>query len=260
DEADRMLDMGFVEPIESIVAATPATRQTLLFSATMGKNVLQLSDKLLNKPLDIVIEAKQGIEDQNIAQQLLYADDLDHKNRLLDHILSDEELVSAVVFTSTKMHTSKLVDELKDKGYSAAALHGDMTQKQRSRTLTHFRDGKFKILVATDVAARGIDVKSITHVVNFDLPRDVEDYVHRIGRTGRAGASGKALSFATRKEASMVERIQKFTGREIPVVEIAGLEPRSPKDQPRKKPSRKPFRLRAKTNKGGFKGRTRNYR
>ena len=224
DEADRMLDMGFLEPVEEIVAATPSTRQTLLFSATLRGSVMKLSESLLNKPMDIIVHAEK-INQDNISQKIHYTDDLNHKNRLLDHILGDECVEFAIVFTSTKRHADTLVEQLHDKGHNVAALHGDMSQKHRTRTISDLRKGKIDVLVATDVAARGIDVQAITHVINFDMPRNIEDYVHRIGRTGRAGANGTALSFAAGNEFGLVKRIEKFTGKEIDVVEIAGLEP-----------------------------------
>ncbi len=239
DEADRMLDMGFIEPVERIAAATPATRQTLLFSATMQGSVLKLSNKLLNKPMDIVIHSEKT-KHENITQQLHYVDGLQHKNQLLDHILGEEIVKHAIVFTSTKRHASQLVIELHRKGVRAGALHGDMSQRQRTRTITQLRTGKIKVLVATDVAARGIDVQNITHVINFDLPRNVEDYVHRIGRTGRAGASGTALSFAAGKDLSLVKKIEQFTGQSIDIVEVAGLEPKPMKAEPKQKPGKRP--------------------
>ena len=234
DEADRMLDMGFIEPVEQIVDATPESRQTLMFSATLQGPVLKLSEKLLNKPEEIVIHAKRE-QNKNITQKLYYADDLHHKNRLLDHFLNEEEVEHAIVFTATKRHADQLVDELYDKGFQAAALHGDMNQRQRTRTIAQLRSGRVKILVATDVAARGIDVQSITHVINFDLPNGVEDYVHRIGRTGRAGAKGTALSFAAGRDTALVKRIEAFTGQQIDVAEVPGLEPRPRSSRPKRK-------------------------
>lgn len=238
DEADRMLDMGFVEPVKKIAAATPQERQTLLFSATLQGSVQKLSEQLLNKPMDIVVHAEKE-KHENIEQRLHYVDNLGHKTRLLDHILSEEEVNHTIIFTSTKRHADQLVKELYSKGRRAAALHGDMNQRQRTRTITDLRNGKINILVATDVAARGIDIQSITHVINFDLPRNIEDYVHRIGRTGRAGAKGTALSFAAGSDAQLVKRIEKFTGQPIDVVEIAGLEPR-PQQQRSDKPKKRP--------------------
>ena len=231
DEADRMLDMGFVEPVEQIVAATPDTRQTLLFSATMQGSVIKLSERLLNKPMEITVHSKHS-RNENIEQRLLYSDNLGHKNRLLEHLLSDKDLEHAIVFTATKRHADQLVDELRDKGHRAAALHGDMSQNHRTRTITRLKQGKINILVATDVAARGIDVQSITHVINFDLPHGAEDYVHRIGRTGRAGATGTAISLAGQKDRFLVKKIEQYTGQKIDVIEIPGMEPRQQKSKP----------------------------
>ncbi len=226
DEADRMLDMGFAEPVEKIVSITPETRQTLLFSATLKGSVVQLSDRLMNKPMEIHAHAKKE-KHENIFQKLHFVDNLPHKNRLLDHVLKDVSEGHAIVFTSTKRHADQLVGELKEKGHRAAALHGDMNQRQRTRAINGLRKGAFNILVATDVAARGIDVPSITHVINFDLPQNGEDYVHRIGRTGRAGANGTALSFAAKRETSLVKQIEKYTGQTIAITTVEGLEPRT---------------------------------
>ncbi|GAB5411341.1 MAG: hypothetical protein ChlgKO_04550 [Chlamydiales bacterium] len=238
DEADRMLDMGFVEPVNQIAAATPKKRQTLLFSATLEGSVTQFSNQLMRNPVDIVVHGKQA-KHENIKQNLHYVDDIEHKNRLLDHLLIEDDIDNAIIFTSTKRHADKLVGELYDKGFSTAALHGDMSQRQRTRTIAQLRSGKIKILVATDVAARGIDVQSITHVFNFDLPRNIEDYVHRIGRTGRAGAKGTALSFASNRDGDLVKKIQAFTGQKMDVVVVPGFEPskrQRPAAPSRKKP------------------------
>ena len=223
DEADRMLDMGFIDDIETIVAATPEDRQTLLFSATWDGAVGKLARKLTKNPevIEIEREDKQG----KIDEQLLYCDDKNHKNRLLDHILRDANIDQCVIFTSTKAMTEVLADELYEKGFAAHCLHGDMPQGWRNRTLMDLRKGRCKILVATDVAARGIDVPTITHVINYDLPKQAEDYVHRIGRTGRAGRSGLAISFAEVNEYMAVHKIERYIGRKLPEVLIEGLEP-----------------------------------
>ncbi len=225
DEADRMLDMGFSEPVEEIISQTPKNRQTLLFSATLKGEVLKLSEKFMKDPIEIVVHSAHE-KHENIEQKLLYIDNLGHKNDLLDHLLNAEEMRSAIVFTATKRHCDELVDELAEKGFLASAIHGDMNQRQRTRTIKMLQDKKIDILVATDVAARGLDINDISHVINFDLPRDVEDYVHRIGRTGRAGNKGTAISFAGSKDMHMVPRIEKFTGQPISIIEIKGLEPK----------------------------------
>jgi superfamily II DNA/RNA helicase len=239
DEADRMLDMGFIDDVERIAAATPATRQTLLFSATLDGAIGNLAKHLLKNPKRISVAATQT-RHEHIDQRLMYVDDMAHKGRLLDHLLRDESLNQALVFTATKRDADALADKLLSQGHSAAALHGDMNQRERNRTLVNLRRGQVRILVATDVAARGIDVPGISHVINFDLPKAAEDYVHRIGRTGRAGSSGTAVSFASSRDAGNLQKIERYTGQSIPAHTVAGLEPKfKPRSQPsvtRRKP------------------------
>ena len=240
DEADRMLDMGFIDDVERIAAATPATRQTLLFSATLDGVIGNLANRLLKSPKRITVAAQKA-RHKNIDQRLMYVDDMAHKNRLLDHLLRDTELSQALVFTATKRDADDLADSLMAQGHSAAALHGDMSQRERNRTLLSMRRGHLRVLVATDVAARGIDVAGISHVINFDLPKFAEDYVHRIGRTGRAGASGIAVSFASSRDTMHLKKIERFTGHSITAHTIAGLEPRfKPRQKPASRPHGKP--------------------
>ena len=225
DEADRMLDMGFKDDLEAIVGRTPAERQTLLFSATLDANIVRLAGAMLKDPVRISIDSRDA-RHENIEQRLHLADDMGHKNRLLDHLLRDAGMHQAIVFTSTKRAADDLAVELHARGFSAAALHGDMNQGARTRTLQGLRRGDLRVLVATDVAARGLDVQGISHVINFDLPRQAEDYVHRIGRTGRAGRNGIAISFANARDHSLVRSIERFTSQPIPVTVIPGLEPK----------------------------------
>jgi superfamily II DNA/RNA helicase len=225
DEADRMLDMGFIDDIEKIVAATPESRQTMLFSATLDGVVGNMARRITKDPLVIQI-ASATQRHENIEQRVHFVDDLSHKNRLLDHVLRAEGLDQAVVFTATKRDADMIADRLNIAGFAAAALHGDMHQGARNRTLNSLRRGQVKVLVATDVAARGIDVPNITHVVNYDLPKFAEDYVHRIGRTGRAGRNGIAISLVNHAESMQVRRIERFTKQTIPVDVIAGMEPK----------------------------------
>ena len=226
DEADRMLDMGFIHAVEKIAAATPATRQTLLFSATLDGNIAKLASRLLKNPKRIQMATQQE-RHENIEQRLHHVDDGAHKHRLLTHLLDDINLDKAIVFTATKRGADRLAKALYAKGHPAAALHGDMNQNQRNRAITNLRSGSVRLLVATDVAARGIDVSGITHVINFDLPKSAEDYVHRIGRTGRAGAKGIAISFAAPDNFQQLRDIERFTQQTIPSHVIPGLEPTS---------------------------------
>ena len=225
DEADRMLDMGFIDDIETIVAATPASRQTLLFSATIDGKISSLTGRLLKNPERI--EIIQKLEAQNnIAQTVHYVDDRDHKDRLLDHLLRDAGLDQAIVFTATKNDADQLAIRLSDAGFESAALHGDLPQGARNRTIRALRERKVRVLVATDVAARGIDIPGITHVFNYDLPKFAEDYVHRIGRTGRAGRTGTAISLVHHAEQGALKRIERFVRIPLNVSVIVGFEPR----------------------------------
>ncbi len=232
DEADRMLDMGFIDDINTIVDRCPESRQTLLFSATLDGTVAKLAARMMRDPQRIEMTS-QSDRHANITQSLLYADDAGHKLRLLDHLLRDASMDQAIVFTATKRGADDLAEHLADTGFSVMALHGDMNQRQRSRTISEVQDGRVRVLVATDVAARGIDVQGISHAINYDLPMQPEDYVHRIGRTGRAGRDGSAFTLAVHSERHKVRRIEHFIGYTIQSDVIAGLEPqRTPSARP----------------------------
>lgn len=226
DEADRMLDMGFADDIEKIVQSIGPDRQTVLFSATLKGKILDLSRSLLSNPLQISTpDEKQSLD--KIEQHLYVTDDLHHKNRLIEHLFRETEMGSTIIFTATKAHADRLSDELNDLGLSASPLHGDMPQRKREHTLKQLRSRAIQILVATDVAARGVHIQDIEHVINFDLPMQIEDYVHRIGRTGRAGASGRAISLVSKREFALLRRIEKYTGQALIEKSIKGLESRT---------------------------------
>jgi len=225
DEADRMLDMGFVDDVERIAQATPKTRQTLLFSATLDGVVGNLASRLLKTPKKISVSAARD-KHENIEQRMMFADDVAHKNKMLSHLLTDVDMNQALVFTATKRDADSLADRLSAQGLSVAALHGDMNQRERNRTLLNMRNGNVRVLVATDVAARGLDVRGISHVINFDLPKFAEDYVHRIGRTGRGGSNGIAISFASNRDVQLLKRIERYTEQNIQMHTIEGLEPK----------------------------------
>lgn len=229
DEADRMLDMGFSEDIDAIVSQTPSTRQTLMFSATLDGRTGELAADMLRDPVRVAI-AQEQMDYKRIEQRVHYVDDVAHKERVLDHLLANEDLQQMIIFTATKAEADILADDLSEKGYAASALHGDMKQTMRNRTLQGLRRGEIKVLVATDVAARGIDVPNISHVVNYGLPKHGEDYIHRIGRTGRAGRSGVAINLVQHGDRFKWQRIERLLPVRVEVLEIEGLEPqRAPK-------------------------------
>jgi superfamily II DNA/RNA helicase len=231
DEADRMLDMGFIDDIRHIASCLPAERQTMMFSATFAGPVGQLAQQMLKRDAQTISVANHTTTHENIEQRLHWADDGKHKHALLEQLLADRDVDQALVFTSTQRDADWLADKLAQIGHRVASLHGGMPQGRRNRVLHGLRSRDLRVLVATDVAARGIDVPSISHVINYGLPMKAEDYVHRIGRTGRAGRQGLAVTLAEAMDAGMIRRIQQFTTQPIAVATVAGLEPR--KEAPR---------------------------
>jgi len=248
DEADRMLDMGFIEDIEFISQSLPATRQTVMYSATFAGHVGGLAQRLLREPQRVDV-ASHTQAHADIEQRLHWADSVEHKNALLDHILTERTVEQAVVFTSTQRDADWLADRLADMGHSVASLHGGMPQGRRNRVLQGLRTRQLRVLVATDVAARGIDVPTISHVINYGLPMKAEDYVHRIGRTGRAGRDGLAVTFAEWRERRKILDIEAYTQQPIRSEVIPGLEPRN---KPEK--SNKPFGDKRKRGFGDARG------
>ncbi len=226
DEADRMLDLGFSEDLEAIHVATQRRERTMMFSATFAPRVMELGSAIMRSPKRIELATAQDAH-QNIEQRLHWYDDMTHKNAILEHYLQDETMDQAVIFTATQIETDELADELRGAGYAAAGLHGAMPQMIRTRRLKSLRDGTIKVLIATDVAARGIDVPSITHVINYGLPMKPEDYIHRIGRTGRAGKSGLAITLAGFRDRYKIRNIERFTQQRIDEAVVAGHEPQN---------------------------------
>lgn len=227
DEADRMLDMGFLDDVKKIAAATPESRQTLLFSATLEGPIEKVARQLLKDPVRVQVAGVKEKHDA-IEQYVHQADDFRHKMKLLTASLQNDELNQAIIFTATKKGADDMAMRLREDGYSVAALHGDMRMSQRTRVVDRMRRNNLKLLVATDVAARGLDVKGITHVINFDLPMAAEDYIHRIGRTGRGGSTGTALSLVGPNDWDVLSRIEKLTGRPVERRVIEGMEPSLP--------------------------------
>jgi superfamily II DNA/RNA helicase len=234
DEADRMLDLGFSDDLAEVNQLTAERQQTMMFSATFAPRIQQLAARVMREPQRITIDTPQE-KHASIKQVLFWADNQTHKRKLLDHWLRDASLEQAIVFASTQIECDSLAQELADDGFSAVALHGALSQGMRNRRLMMLREGRIQILVATDVAARGIDVPSISHVFNYGLPRKAEDYTHRIGRTGRAGRKGVAVSFAEFRDQRRVRDIEFFTKQPIHTEVIPGLEPTQ-----RPKPASKP--------------------
>ena len=216
DEADRMLDMGFVHDVKRIITKLPTRRQTLFFSATMPPEIQQLANVLLTNPAKVEVTPVSSTVEK--IDQVLYYADKNGKRNLLTHLLTDTNIKTVLVFTRTKHGADKVVKDLIKVGISAEAIHGNKSQNARQRALSNFKSRITRVLVATDIAARGIDIDDLTHVINYELPNVPETYVHRIGRTGRAGASGIAISFCEAEERPFLKDIQKLIGKQIPVI------------------------------------------
>jgi ATP-dependent RNA helicase RhlE len=231
DEADRMLDMGFINPIRQIARDIPKARQTLLFSATMPGSIMELADSLLTNPTKVSVAPQARTADK--IEQSLYMVGRMQKFSLLDLLLKDASASRVVVFSKTKHGAEKLGKRLGQAGISAETIHGNKAQNARKRALDCFRSGKARVLVATDVAARGLDIDDVTHVINYDLPMEPEAYVHRIGRTARAGASGKAISFCDHEEMGLLRDVQKLLGAKIPLIPTPELPKVEWKPEPR---------------------------
>jgi len=215
DEADRMLDMGFVHDVKKVITKLPQKRQTLFFSATMPNEIQSLANAILNNPIKVEVTPVSSTADT--INQLIYFVDKNNKKSLLSFILADKTIQSALVFTRTKHGADKVVKDLLKIGVKSEAIHGNKSQNARQRALGNFKDRTTRVLVATDIAARGIDVDELSHVINYELPNVPETYVHRIGRTGRAGLNGVAFSFCEHEELPYLKDIQKLIGKEIKV-------------------------------------------
>lgn len=244
DEADRMLDMGFIHDVKRVISKLPTKKQTLFFSATMPSEISKLANTILVNPERVEVTPVSSTA--NTIRQAVYFVDKENKKSLLAHLLKEKSIVSALVFTRTKHGADKVARELTKSGVSAQAIHGNKSQNARQNALNNFKTGQTRVLVATDIAARGIDIDDLTHVINYELPNIPETYVHRIGRTGRAGASGIAFSFCDAEEKEYLRDIHKLIAKSIPVIDehpfpLMNHNPiAAPKQNQQRRPSRKP--------------------
>ena len=243
DEADRMLDMGFIRDIKKILALLPKQRQNLLFSATFSDEIKELADGLLNNPGFVEVARRNTASE--LVEQTVHLVNQSHKRDLMSHLIKHHDWKQVLVFTRTKHGANRLAEKLVKDGIEAAAIHGNKSQGARTKALAQFKDGSMRVLVATDIAARGLDIDQLPQVVNFELPNVPEDYVHRIGRTGRAGSSGAAVSLVDHEEVKLLKGIERLIKREIPRVEVDGFvapskieaeAPRPPRPQQQRRP------------------------
>ncbi|HET6787434.1 MAG TPA: helicase-related protein, partial [Aquabacterium sp.] len=223
DEADRMLDMGFIHDIKRVLAVLPPKKQSLLFSATFSDEIKALAERLLNQPKVIEVARRNATADT--VEQVVHPVDRDRKKEMLAHLISSNNWHQVLVFTRMKHGANRLVEFLQKQDITAMAIHGNKSQSARTRALAEFKSGDLQVLVATDIAARGIDIDQLPHVVNFELPNVPEDYVHRIGRTGRAGSEGRAISLVCVDEEGFLADIERLIKRSIPRELVAGFEP-----------------------------------
>jgi ATP-dependent RNA helicase RhlE len=249
DECDRMLDMGFIHDIRKVMSALPKSRQTLMFSATFSKPIQQLANTLLNDPTSIEVAPRNTAAER--VEQVVHLVDRDRKRELLAYMISFHNWQQVLVFTRTKHGANRLAEQLTQDGLKSAAIHGNKSQAARTRALNDFKIGKVRVLVATDVASRGIDIDQLPHVVNYELPNVPEDYVHRIGRTGRAGNGGKAVSLVCGEEKPLLKDIEQLLNQSLARVLVPGYEPKGGASEPAATPSRATSQTGSQPGRGG---------
>lgn len=245
DEADRMLDMGFIHDIKKVISHLPDKKQTMLFSATMPNEIVGIANRILKSPVRVEVTPPSTTVER-IDQKVIFCQK-NHKYQLLRKLLQEDGVELTLVFTRTKHGANRIVDYLSSHKIRSAAIHGNKSQSARELALENFKKGTIKVLIATDIAARGIDVKGVSHVINFDMPIDAESYVHRIGRTARAGKDGEAVSLCDESEREALARVQKLIGLKLPVENFVGVAEKAPSDGRPPRPQRKPMPKKSET-------------